>query len=106
MNRLFSVLAYNTGNEVSIDALEKSSCVAKNTIRRYLEYLEAAFLIQRVNRIDINAQRMKRVTTFKVYLTNPSMRSALFGTVDSESPEFCEAPQPGYCQMPEPVRLR
>jgi len=86
LNRLFTVLAYNTGNEVSIEALAKSSGVAKNTIRRYLEYLEAAFLIRRVNRIDINAQRMKRVTSFKVYLTNPSMRSALFGTVDSESP--------------------
>jgi len=43
LNRLFTTLAYNTGNEVSLENLSKSSGVAKNTIKRYLEYLEAAF---------------------------------------------------------------
>lgn len=87
LNRLFTTLAYNTGNEVSLEALSKSSGVAKNTIRRYLEYLEAAFLIRKVERIDQNAKRFKRAMCFKVYLTNPSMRAALFGqlTADSEA---------------------
>jgi len=85
LNRLFTTLAYNTGNEVSLDGLSKSSGVAKNTIKRYLEYLEAAFLIRRVERIDQNAKRFKRAMCFKVYLTNPSMRAALFGQLDSES---------------------
>lgn len=85
LNRLFTTLAYNTGNEVSLDALSKSSGVAKNTIRRYLEYLEAAFLIRRVERIDQNAKRFKRAMCFKVYLTNPSMRAALFGRVTSDA---------------------
>ncbi len=85
MNRLFTTLAYNTGNEVSIEGLAQSSGVAKNTIRRYLEYLEAAFLIRRVERIDQNARRFKRAMSFKVYLTNPSMRAALFGQIDANS---------------------
>lgn len=85
LNRLFTTLAYNTGNEVSLEALSQSSGVAKNTIRRYLEYLEAAFLIRRVERIDQNAKRFKRAMSFKVYLTNPSMRAALFGQSDSDS---------------------
>jgi predicted AAA+ superfamily ATPase len=85
LNRLFTTLAYNSGNEVSLDALSKSSGVAKNTIKRYLEYLEAAFLIRRVERIDQNAKRFKRAVCFKVYLTNPSMRSALFGKLDANS---------------------
>jgi len=42
-------------------------------------------LIKRVYRIDQNAQRLKRVTTFKVYLTNPSMRAALFGNIKTNS---------------------
>lgn len=84
LNRLFTTLAYNTGNEVSLEDLSQSSGVAKNTIRRYLEYLEAAFLIRRITRIDQNVKRFKRATTFKVYLTNASMRSALFGPVDSD----------------------
>jgi predicted AAA+ superfamily ATPase len=85
LNRLFTTLAYNTGNEVSLEGLSKSSGVAKNTIRRYLEYLEAAFLIKRVERIDQNAKRFKRAVCFKVYLTNPSMRAALFGQLNAES---------------------
>lgn len=86
LNRLFTTLAYNTGNEVSLEGLSQSSGVAKNTIRRYLEYLEAAFLIRRVERIDQNAKRFKRAMCFKVYLTNPSMRAALFGQLDADSP--------------------
>ena len=85
LNRLFTTLAYNTGNEVSLEGLSQSSGVAKNTIKRYLEYLEAAFLIKRVERIDQNAKRFKRAMCFKVYLTNPSMRAALFGQLDSDS---------------------
>jgi uncharacterized protein len=85
LNRLFTTLAYNSGHEVSIESLSQSSGVAKNTIKRYLEYLEAAFLIRRVERIDQNAKRFKRAVCFKVYLTNPSTRSALFGPLDTDS---------------------
>lgn len=85
LNRLFTTLAYNTGNEVSFDGLSQSSGVAINTVRRYIEYLEAAFLIKRVERIDRNAKRFKRAANFKVYLINPSMWAALFGRVDENS---------------------
>lgn len=85
LNRLFNTLAYNTGNEISLDELSKNSGVAKNTIKRYLEYLEAAFLIKTINKIDDTAKHFKRATRFKIYLTNPSMRSALFGEVDDTS---------------------
>ena len=85
LNRLFTVLAYNTGNEVSLEGLSKSSGVAKNTIKRYLEYLEAAFLVKRIERIDQNSRRFKRAMFFKVYLTNPSMRAALFGQANADS---------------------
>lgn len=85
LNRLFTTLAYNTGNEISLENLSKSAGIAKNTIKRYLEYLEAAFLIRRVNRIDNNARHFKRATSFKVYLTNPSMRAALFGHMEEDS---------------------
>lgn len=79
LNRLFTTLAYNTGNEVSLEELSQSSGVSKTTLSRYLEYLEAAFLVRRVHRIDQNARHFQRATSFKIYLTNPSMRAALFG---------------------------
>ena len=84
LNKLFNAIAYNTGNEITLESLSKSSGVSKNTIKKYMEYLEAAFLIKIVNRVDITAKKFKRATTFKVYLTNPSMRAALFGPVTAD----------------------
>lgn len=81
LNKLFNSIAYNTGNEITLESLSKSSGVSKNTIKKYMVYLEAAFLIKIVYRVDITAKKFKRATTFKVYLTNPSMRAALFGPI-------------------------
>lgn len=81
LNRFFNVLAYNTGEEMKPEDLSKRSGIEKNKIAAYLEYLEAAFLIRRVHRIEDNARRLQRATTFKVYLTNPSIRAALFGNI-------------------------
>lgn len=76
---MFTSIAYNSGQEFSLEALSQSSGgVEKNTIKRYIQYLEAAFLIKIVNRIDHNAKKFSRVNYFKIYLTNPSLRSALF----------------------------
>lgn len=86
LKRFFTALAYATGSEVTYDNLSQSSGIAKNTVRKYLEYLEAAFLIRRLHRVDENAKRFKRVTHFKVYLTNPSIRAALFGPVSADDP--------------------
>lgn len=84
LNRLFSTIAYHTGQEISLEKLSSSSGVAKNTISRYLEYLEAAFLIVRLTRVDNAGQTFQRMRTFKVYLTNPSMRSALFAPIGAD----------------------
>lgn len=84
LNRFFNVLAFNTGNEVSLEALSQHSAITKAKLSDYLEYLEAAYLIRRVHRIDDNALRMQRARTFKVYLTNPSIRAALFGMVSAD----------------------
>lgn len=84
LNYLFTTLAFNTGNEISLGELSRNSGVAKNTIKRYIEYLEAAFLIKVVHRIDRSAKRFHRANFFKVYLTNPSMRAALFSPLNSD----------------------
>lgn len=86
LNYLFTTLAFNTAQEVSLEELSQNSGVAKNTIKRYIEYLEAAFLLKVVHRIDRCAKRFKRANFFKVYLTNPSIRSALFSPVDGDDP--------------------
>lgn len=88
LNRFFTYIAYNTGNEFSYETMSKDSGIQKETLKKYLEYLEAAFLIKVLNKVDINAKRLKRVTSFKVYLTNPSLRTALFSPVKATDSEM------------------
>ena len=86
LNRLFTTLAYHSGQEVNLEGLSSNSGVRKNTISRYLEYLEAAFLVIRVRRVDDSGRTFQRNRQFKVYLTNPSMRAALFSPIDEDDP--------------------
>lgn len=83
LNSLFTTIAYNSGNEFSLEALSKQSQVKKDTLKRYIAYLEAAYLIKKVKRIDQSGKRFKRDNFFKIYLTNPSLRSALFSPLSS-----------------------
>lgn len=80
---LFSVIAYHSGNEFSFENLSKISGVRKETLKKYIEYLEAAFLIKMVNKTDVNAKHFQRITSFKMYLTNTSLRCALFQPLES-----------------------
>lgn len=84
LNSLFTTLVYNTANEVSLEKLSQGSGVTKSTIKRYIEYLESAFLIKVVHRVDRNAKRFKRAASFKIYVTNPSIRAAVFAPINSE----------------------
>ncbi len=88
LNALFTLLAFNTGEEVSFEQLSQRSGVGKQTIQKYIEYLEAAFLIKRVFRVDQDGKRYQRERSFKVYLTNSAMYTGLFGAKGTEDPEF------------------
>ncbi|MCU0327352.1 MAG: ATP-binding protein, partial [Chitinophagales bacterium] len=93
LNRFFSYIAYNTGNEYSYETMSKESGIQKDTLKKYLEYLEAAFLIKVLNKVDVTSKRLKRITSFKVYVTNPSLRTALFspiGETDNEMGNMVE----------------
>lgn len=78
LNRLFVHIAFRSGGEFTYENLSQESGIKKETLKRYIQYLEAAFLVKVVNKIDINARRLQRTTSFKIYLTNPSLRCALF----------------------------
>ena len=88
LNRLLVTVAFNSGQEINLESLSQNSNIAKNTIQKYLTYLESAFLIRRVYRIDDSSKQFKRARTFKVYLTNPSMYSALFGPIQETDTTF------------------
>lgn len=83
--RFFASLVYNSGQEVSINELSKDTGIPKNTILKYFQFLEAAFLIQRLHRVDEHGKRPQREMGFKVYVTNPCLRAAMFAPISDDS---------------------
>lgn len=88
LKRFFNALAFQTGNELNYDKLSGDFGTSKATIKKYLTYLEAAFLIRILHRVDASGRRFKRVNTFKCYLTNPSLRAALFAPIQAYEDGF------------------
>lgn len=83
LHAFFTTLCYQSGQECSFDVLSRSSGVNKQTLKKYLEYLQAAFLVKQVKRIDRSGKHFQRDNFFKVYLTNPSLRTALFAPLNN-----------------------
>lgn len=88
LNSLFTMIAYHSGAQFSYEKLSKESGVQKETLKKYINYLEAAFLIKVVRRTDDTAKSYQRETQFKIYLTNPSLRCALFEPLNENNPEM------------------
>lgn len=82
LNSLFTTIAFNTANEFSYETLSIQSGVDKKIIKTYIQYLEAAFLIKKIQRLDQSGKRFKREISFKLYLTNPSLFTALFAPIE------------------------
>lgn len=73
---------------MSFEQLSQRSGVGKQTIQKYIEYLEAAFLIKRIFRVDQDGKRYQRERNFKVFLTNSAMYAGLFGAKSPSDSEF------------------
>lgn len=88
LNSLFTMIAYHSGAQFSYEGLSKESGVKKETLKKYINYLEAAFLIKVMRRTDDTAKHYQRETQFKIYLTNPSLRCALFQPISEQDEEI------------------
>ncbi len=78
LNRLFTTICFNTAHEFEYEELSRTSGVKKHLIKTYIEYLESAFLVKKISRVDQSGKRFKREVKFKMYLSNPSLYAALF----------------------------
>jgi predicted AAA+ superfamily ATPase len=88
LNSLFTMIAYHSGAQFSYETLSKGSGVKKETLKKYISYLEAAFLVKVLRRTDDTAKHYQRETQFKIYLTNPSLRCALFQPINEYDEEI------------------
>ena len=81
LQAFFSYVAYHSGMVQSYEGLSQGTGLSKHTVTKLVQYLEDAFLISRLDRVDINALSLKRATQFKLYLTNPSLRASMFQVI-------------------------
>jgi uncharacterized protein len=81
------LLAYNNGQEVGLEAISTQSQLSKATVKSFIEYLDSAFLISQHNKLPTSGKQIVRKRNFKVFLTNPSMRAALFSPVEDTETE-------------------
>jgi predicted AAA+ superfamily ATPase len=88
LQQFFNVLSYRTGEILDYQTVSKETKTDNKTIKKYIKYLEAAFLIKVLHRVDSTAKRFKNITQFKVYLTNPSLYTGLFGRVNADDERF------------------
>lgn len=88
LQQFFNVLAYRTGEILDYTKVSKETSTDNKTIKKYMKYLESAFLIKMLHRVDISAKRFKNITQFKVYLTNPSLYTGLFDSVTEKDERF------------------
>lgn len=79
---LLKLLSYQIGNEVSLSELGNSLELAKQTVRRYLELLEKAFIIKKIGGYSSNLR--KEVTkTNRYYFFDNGVRNAIINNFNS-----------------------
>jgi predicted AAA+ superfamily ATPase len=69
MRKLWGMLAHLHGNILNIEQLSNSMGISATTVRRYLDYLEGAFLIHRLQPYYVNLGK-RLVKAPKVYLVD------------------------------------
>lgn len=66
LNSLFTMIAYHSGAQFTYEKLSQESKIPKELLKKYIQYLEAAFLIKVVRRTDDTAKHYQRETQFKI----------------------------------------
>ncbi len=97
LQQFFNVLSYRTGEILDYKGVSQETNTDNKTIKKYIKYLEAAFLIKVLHRVDMTAKRFKNITQFKVYLTNPSLYTGLFGRIQENDQRFPHLVETAVC---------
>lgn len=73
---LLKLIAYQTGNEVSIEELGRQLAISKNTVEKYLDILTKVFVLYRLNGFSRNL-RKEIVKNSKWYFYDNGIRNAI-----------------------------
>jgi len=88
LQQFFNVLAYRSGEILNYQNVSAETRTDIKTVKKYITYLESAFLVKLLHRVDVTAKRFKNIMQFKVYLMNPSLFTGLFGKINPDDERF------------------
>lgn len=87
-NGLYELLfhiARNNGKEMSLSKISQKSGKNVHTMSKYIKFLQAAFLIRKIDRLGLGLQKFQRDRGSKYILENPSMQKILTHKVITEN---------------------
>jgi uncharacterized protein len=84
LTQLLSLLAFQIGNEVSLNELGNALGLAKQTVERYLDLLEKAFIIKRIGGFSRNL-RKEVVKTARYYFYDNGVRNTIINNFNVPS---------------------
>lgn len=76
VKKLLTLLAYQTGSEVSVNELANNLQTSRQTIERYIELLERSYVIFKVQAFSTN-QRKEIAKNMKIFFWDTGVRNAL-----------------------------
>lgn len=79
---LLRMIAFQIGNEVSLNELSKKLAISKNTVERYLDLLEKVFIVFRIRGFSKNL-RKEIVKSSKWYFIDNGIRNAVISNFNS-----------------------
>ena len=82
LTELLKLLAFQIGNVVSLNELGNNIGIAKQSVERYLDLLEKAFIIKRVNGFSRNL-RKEVIKSSRYYFWDVGIRNALINNFNS-----------------------
>lgn len=76
--KLIEIIAYNSGSQFSFELLnEMMDGIEKNTLKKYLKFLEKNYLISVIDRLDQKMKPYERANFFTLHFNNLALRSNL-----------------------------
>jgi len=83
LKNLLKMVAHSQGSIVNYSEIAKSIGIEVNTVKRYLEYFENAFLIRRIYPFYTNSKK-RIVKSPKIYIRDTGLFHAMFNIVSRE----------------------
>ena len=80
--KLLSMLALQVGQEVSYDELANMLDIRRETVERYIQLLEASFIVFRLNPISSNSRKVLASRKRKIYFYDLGVRNILAGQIN------------------------